>query len=339
MRACHTNNCPVGIATQKEHLRARLPGRRSVAAAQSLLACDRRTDAGAVHARAGTTTCRTLRSTTSRRSTSRCPNSPASNTEASGDGDASGLVWHRVASVDDLADGRVMTVTAGRTSLALTHFNGKWGALDNHCPHQGGPLGEGSIEKGCCGARGTATTTTRSPARHRPASPTRRRCIRSRCAAPTCSSGCRPRCDRARTVSDLMVDTMIEWGVTHVFGMVGHSNLGFADAMRIAEVRGDLTFIGIRHEGAAAFAASAYGKLTGRLGRVLRDRGPRLDQPAHRFVRRQGRPFAGARVERPGAVEGARTRRVPGPRPRARRSPTSRCRPKPCSATPITWSS
>lgn len=25
MRACHTNNCPVGIATQKEHLRARLP--------------------------------------------------------------------------------------------------------------------------------------------------------------------------------------------------------------------------------------------------------------------------------------------------------------------------
>lgn len=25
MRACNTNNCPVGIATQQEHLRARLP--------------------------------------------------------------------------------------------------------------------------------------------------------------------------------------------------------------------------------------------------------------------------------------------------------------------------
>ena len=25
MRACHTNNCPVGIATQKPHLRNRLP--------------------------------------------------------------------------------------------------------------------------------------------------------------------------------------------------------------------------------------------------------------------------------------------------------------------------
>ena len=25
MRACHTNNCPVGIATQQQHLRDRLP--------------------------------------------------------------------------------------------------------------------------------------------------------------------------------------------------------------------------------------------------------------------------------------------------------------------------
>ncbi len=29
MRACHTNNCPVGIATQQEHLRARLVARAS----------------------------------------------------------------------------------------------------------------------------------------------------------------------------------------------------------------------------------------------------------------------------------------------------------------------
>ena len=29
MRACHTNNCPVGIATQKEHLRVRLVIERS----------------------------------------------------------------------------------------------------------------------------------------------------------------------------------------------------------------------------------------------------------------------------------------------------------------------
>jgi thiamine pyrophosphate-dependent acetolactate synthase large subunit-like protein len=70
--------------------------------------------------------------------------------------------------------------------------------------------------------------------------------------------------DAPRTVSDVMVETMINWGITHAFGMVGHSNLGFADAMRRQEEAGNLTFIGIRHEGAAAFAASAYGKLTGR---------------------------------------------------------------------------
>jgi glutamate synthase domain-containing protein 2 len=29
MRACHTNNCPVGIATQKPHLRARLDVEKS----------------------------------------------------------------------------------------------------------------------------------------------------------------------------------------------------------------------------------------------------------------------------------------------------------------------
>jgi pyruvate oxidase len=46
--------------------------------------------------------------------------------------------------------------------------------------------------------------------------------------------------------------------------MVGHSNLGFAEAMRRAEEEGRLRFFGVRHEGAAAFAACAYGKLTGR---------------------------------------------------------------------------
>ena len=36
---------------------------------------------------------------------------------------------------------------AGRT-ICLTRFEGRYGALDNKCPHQGGPLGEGSIENG-----------------------------------------------------------------------------------------------------------------------------------------------------------------------------------------------
>jgi pyruvate oxidase len=67
---------------------------------------------------------------------------------------------------------------------------------------------------------------------------------------------------------------MVNWGVTHVFGMVGHSNLGLADAFRAAEERGELRFIGIRHEGAASFAAGAYGKLTGGLAACFGIAGP-----------------------------------------------------------------
>ena len=46
--------------------------------------------------------------------------------------------------------------------------------------------------------------------------------------------------------------------------MVGHSNLGVANALMRQEEQGKFQFFGIRHEGAAAFAASAYGKLTGK---------------------------------------------------------------------------
>jgi thiamine pyrophosphate-dependent acetolactate synthase large subunit-like protein len=56
--------------------------------------------------------------------------------------------------------------------------------------------------------------------------------------------------------------------------MVGHSNLGLADALRRAEEDGRLRYIGIRHEGAAAFAASGYAKLTGRPAACLTIAGP-----------------------------------------------------------------
>jgi pyruvate oxidase len=77
-----------------------------------------------------------------------------------------------------------------------------------------------------------------------------------------------------RTISDIMVETMINWGVTQVFGMVGHSNLGLAEAIRKQHEAGRVSFVGIRHEGAAAFAASAYGKLTGRPAACLAIAGP-----------------------------------------------------------------
>ena len=78
----------------------------------------------------------------------------------------------------------------------------------------------------------------------------------------------------SRNISDVMVETMINWGVEFVFGMVGHSNLGLAEAMRKQCEAGRLKFIGIRHEGAASFAASAYGKLTGNPAACLAIAGP-----------------------------------------------------------------
>ncbi len=77
-----------------------------------------------------------------------------------------------------------------------------------------------------------------------------------------------------RTVSDVMAETLANWGVRHVFGMVGHSNLGLADAIRRQVEAGRLEYIGIRHEGAAAFAASAYAKLTGTPAACLTIAGP-----------------------------------------------------------------
>ena len=57
-------------------------------------------------------------------------------------------VWIRAIDDGELEEGRVMTaVVAGRV-LAITHYGGSYGVFDNRCPHAGGPLGEGSIERG-----------------------------------------------------------------------------------------------------------------------------------------------------------------------------------------------
>ncbi len=172
--------------------------------------------------------------------------------------------WHKVVELDELEEGRVKTVTVDGQWLAITHYQGRYGALDNHCPHQGGPLGEGSIEKGWlrCPWHGyDYNPLDGTPPEGFDDSPT---CFATEVRDDGVYVALPTRPKRARTVSDVLVETMVNWGVDHVFGMVGHSNLGFADSMREAEQRGDLTFIGVRHEGAAAFAASAYGKLTGK---------------------------------------------------------------------------
>ena len=58
------------------------------------------------------------------------------------------LAWLKVLEAGELGEGRVKPVTCEHTTVCMTRFGGQYAALDNKCPHQGGPLGEGSIENG-----------------------------------------------------------------------------------------------------------------------------------------------------------------------------------------------
>jgi len=191
----------------------------------------------------------------------------------------SDLIWHKVLEPGSLPDGRVTTVTPGTKTIALSNFNGQYGAVDNACPHQGGPLGEGSIETGAegkcwlrCPWHGWDfdPLTGQSPGGHGDGLTTYP--VEER--EDGIYVALEPEEAHARTNSDVMAETLVNWGVKQVFGMVGHSNLGMADALRRREEAGELSFYGIRHEGAAAFACSGYAKLTGRPAACFTIAGP-----------------------------------------------------------------
>jgi pyruvate dehydrogenase (quinone)/pyruvate oxidase len=76
----------------------------------------------------------------------------------------------------------------------------------------------------------------------------------------------------ARTASDVLVDTLIDWGVDTIFGIPGDGINGVIEALRKQQDK--IRFIQVRHEEAAAFAACAYAKWTGRLGVCLSTSGP-----------------------------------------------------------------
>jgi len=52
----------------------------------------------------------------------------------------------RVASIADLEPGKCTTVFVGGKSIALFNVEGAFYALDNECPHMGGPLGMGFLD-------------------------------------------------------------------------------------------------------------------------------------------------------------------------------------------------
>ncbi|NKB77166.1 MAG: Rieske 2Fe-2S domain-containing protein [Gammaproteobacteria bacterium] len=188
--------------------------------------------------------------------------------------------WHKVADIGELPEGRVKTVTATTRSMALTHVNGQYAAMENHCPHQGGPLGEGSIEKGSDGQCWLRCPwhgwdfdplTGKPPGGHED-SGQEMFPVDVRSDGIYLAIEAEP--ERDLTISDVMAQTMVNWGVKSVFGMVGHSNLGLADALRTQEARGMLNYYGIRHEGAAAFACAGYAKASGQPAACLTIAGP-----------------------------------------------------------------
>ncbi|MGW4107230.1 thiamine pyrophosphate-binding protein [Streptomyces sp. NPDC004976] len=73
-----------------------------------------------------------------------------------------------------------------------------------------------------------------------------------------------------RTGGDLVVETLAGLGAATVFGLPGQHALAVFDALR----RSGLRYVGLRMENNAAFAADAYGRITGEAAPLLLSTGP-----------------------------------------------------------------
>jgi len=74
------------------------------------------------------------------------------------------------------------------------------------------------------------------------------------------------------TAGDVLVDTLINWGVHVIFGIPGDGINGVIESLR--RRKDEIRFIQVRHEEAAAFAACGYAKWTGKLGACIATSGP-----------------------------------------------------------------
>jgi pyruvate dehydrogenase (quinone) len=76
----------------------------------------------------------------------------------------------------------------------------------------------------------------------------------------------------AKTVADLLIERLLDWGVKTIFGFPGDGVNGIFEALRQYQDR--MRFIQVRHEEAAAFAACGHAKFTGEIGVCLATSGP-----------------------------------------------------------------
>jgi hypothetical protein len=66
------------------------------------------------------------------------------------------------------------------------------------------------------------------------------------------------------TASDVLVESLIDWGVEVIFGLPGDGINGFVEALRTHN--GRIRYVHVRHEETAAMAATGYAKFSGKLG-------------------------------------------------------------------------
>jgi pyruvate dehydrogenase (quinone) len=76
----------------------------------------------------------------------------------------------------------------------------------------------------------------------------------------------------AQTAADVLIQTLIDWGVDTIFGIPGDGINGVFESLRRRQ--DEVRFVQVRHEEAGAFAACAYAKFTGKLGVCLATSGP-----------------------------------------------------------------
>jgi pyruvate dehydrogenase (quinone) len=72
--------------------------------------------------------------------------------------------------------------------------------------------------------------------------------------------------------SDVLIETLIDWGVDTVFGIPGDGINGIIESFRTHQDK--IRFIQTRHEESAAFMACGYAKFTGKLGVCVATSGP-----------------------------------------------------------------
>ena len=76
----------------------------------------------------------------------------------------------------------------------------------------------------------------------------------------------------AKTAAEILIETIMDWGVDTVFGLPGDGINGIMEALRKRQDK--IRFIQVRHEESAAFMACGYAKYTGKLGVCLATSGP-----------------------------------------------------------------